>query len=131
MISTTFLILNSPLAACKTYYFFKRKFFSDLDSTIDGKLSGNGGGTYYSNTTFTHMYTNSSMFNTTTVSNLISRSSIQQNSEFETNAFEEITERITCFIYYINFSLNFFLYTFNTKQFRENILDILKKFFKN
>jgi hypothetical protein len=127
MISTTFLILNSPLAACKTYYFFKRKFFDTESPVYHSKL----GDIVYSNKTFTPLYTNSFIYNTTTTLNSINHQSHQQNSEFETNTFEEITERITCFIYYINFSLNFFLYTFNTKQFRENILDIFKKFFKN
>ena len=41
--------------------------------------------------------------------------------------FGEIQTKISSFIYYINFSINFFLYAFNTKQFKENFLHIFKK----
>ena len=45
----------------------------------------------------------------------------------EANPIEEIIERVTCYLYYLNFSLNFFLYSLNGSQFREAILGLFKK----
>ena len=54
-----------------------------------------------------------------------SDSSIRSNSndlkEIDTIPLEEIIERLTCYVYYLNFSLNFFLYVLNGSKFR-NIL---------
>ena len=40
---------------------------------------------------------------------------------------EESLTKISYFIYYINFSINFFLYSFNTNQFWRNFLRIFKR----
>jgi len=45
----------------------------------------------------------------------------------EANPIEEIIERITCYLYYLNFSLNFFLYNLNGSQFRAQLLGLFRK----
>jgi hypothetical protein len=45
----------------------------------------------------------------------------------EANPIEEIIERITCYLYYLNFSLNFFLYNLNGSQFRAQLLSLFRK----
>jgi hypothetical protein len=45
----------------------------------------------------------------------------------EANPIEEIIERITCYLYYLNFSLNFFLYNLNGSQFRAQLLSLFGK----
>jgi hypothetical protein len=101
MVSTAFLILNSPMHLCKTYYFFKKKFSNTFQTFSTNSLTNST-----KNTQLTDLY------------------------EIETNHLEEIIERITCFIYYINYALNFFLYSFNLYNFRENILAVFKKIFR-
>ncbi|CAF1030706.1 unnamed protein product, partial [Brachionus calyciflorus] len=44
----------------------------------------------------------------------------------ETSSSEEILERLSCYIYYLNFSSNFFLYTLNGPKFRKAIRNLLK-----
>lgn len=40
---------------------------------------------------------------------------------------EEIIERLSCYLYYMNFSINFFLYVLNRSTFREILLNLFKK----
>ena len=49
------------------------------------------------------------------------------NNVFDANTREEIMERITCFLYYLNFATNFFLYSFCARSFRQQFLKYLKK----
>ncbi len=71
LISTSFLLLNLPMALCKLWYFFNP--------------------------------------------------SSNQKSE----QIEELVERISCYIYYLNFSINFFFYNFHSTKLRR----VLYEFF--
>lgn len=74
IVSTTFLILNFPIAFSKIRYYFND---------------------------YNHLLID-------LVENETSNSSASLKNELETNLNEQIIERITCYIYYLNFSLNFF-----------------------
>lgn len=104
LISFTFLVLNFPIAYCKFRYLFISihdyiiKFGNDDAETIR------------------------------TIQNLTSsNSSLTLENHMEIVPFEEILERISCYFYYMNFSLNFFLYVFFSNNFRKNIIKIFKK----
>jgi hypothetical protein len=57
-------------------------------------------------------------------------SNLDQTAE-ETNAgTKEVVEKMASFIYYINFSINFFLYTLKTKTFRDNFIRYFLSYFK-
>lgn len=40
---------------------------------------------------------------------------------------DELIERISCYLYYLNFSINFFLYVLNKSKFRDIFLNIFKR----
>lgn len=46
---------------------------------------------------------------------------------FEISSSEEVLERLSCYIYYLNFSLNFFLYALNGPKFRVAIRKLFKR----
>lgn len=104
IVSTTFLILHSPIAFCKIWYFIKSFTGENLTSSTNNSFSS------------THSY---SIYDL----NATNKSS----TEFNTSSSEEILERISCYIYYLNFSLNFFLYALNGPKFRKAILNLFTK----
>jgi hypothetical protein len=109
LISFVFLLLHCPLAVNKCWYFINSDF---IMVTV--------------NKTET-MNENQSKFTIIQTSN----NTTNENQKFELREYEEIFERITCYIFYLNFSLNFFLYTFNKSKFRCIIIKQLKcKWFK-
>ncbi len=126
VIATTFLLLNFPLAFIKTYQYFRNKKSSPLM------------GLKYENAT---QYFNRS-YHIKKSNNMSSDEFIEQIFDFENNTMkfnltdlvlyskqfqiQEILSKLSYFVYYINFSINFFLYSFKKKQFRNSIL----KFFK-
>lgn len=55
------------------------------------------------------------------------------SQSIETSGSEEILERVSCYIYYLNFSLNFFLYSIYGEKFRLKLKEVystIKKIFK-
>ncbi len=108
IIASTFLILNFPLAASKTYYFFAANEKKTQTSFF---------------TTISYSFFNDSV---QIINNTISLTG--NNDKLEDNkTTKEIIEKIAQFIYYINYSINFYLYTFKTKQFREHFFNSIKK----
>ena len=109
LISFVFLLLHCPLAVNKCWYFINSDF---IMVTVNETKSINE-----NQSKFTIIQTNNNTKN--------------ENQKFELREYEEIFERITCYIFYLNFSLNFFLYTFNKSKFRCIIIKQLKcKWFK-
>ena len=127
IITTTFLLLNFPLAITKTYHFFQKyslKFYKNetsidyMDSMVN-KSSPKSINRYKNNkNTFNSDLRGFKLNNTSidTLENLIDNIEV-----------EESLTKISYFIYYINFSINFFLYSFNTNQFWRNFLRIFKR----
>lgn len=101
LISFVFLFLHCPLALNKINYFLNENLIPSKTS-LDFDY-------------FDQMSPNSTQYHDST--------------ELETSEKEEIFERIACYIFYLNFSLNFFLYTYNKSKFRNIILRWFKKFF--
>jgi len=101
LISFVFLLLHCPLALNKIIYFLNENLIPSKTS-LDFDY-------------FDQMSPNSTQYHDST--------------ELETSEKEEIFERITCYIFYLNFSLNFFLYTYNKSKFRNIITRWFKKFF--
>ena len=89
-ISTTFLILNCPIAMSKIWYIIKNSQ-NDVLQEIEGENV-----------------------------NL----AVQ---DFNTSPIEELIERISCYLYYLNFSLNFLLYNLNGSKFRKAFLTMFRK----
>ncbi len=79
IISTSFLIFNSPIALAKLYFFLKAKF---VYSENENEMADFG---------------------------------------------EQVIERLTCYIYYFNFTLNFIIYNTTNPKFRNVILKTLQK----
>lgn len=103
IIASTFLILNFPLAATKTYYFFTENTEKPIQNSF---------------LTTTSNFQNYSVNKTNPIDD--------ENKLEDSKTTKEIIEKIAQFIYYINYSINFFLYTFKTKQFREHFLKSIK-----
>ncbi len=141
IIASTFLLLNFPIAGTKTFYFLKS---SNTDSEFTGaelfyqvnnkNLTTNQSymndliNWSYSSTNSTILIdispeklksSNESFINKTTFIEVL-------NNHVVFNQKKELLERIASLIYYINFSINFFLYTFNTKQFRDIFFHIFQ-----
>ena len=51
----------------------------------------------------------------------------EKHDKSDTDPLEEIFERISCYLYYLNFSLNFFLYSTTGSKFRNAFISMFKK----
>ena len=116
-ISSAYLILHTPLALSKIYYFLKNQNiynqnYEAQESFDQSTISIN-----------LELISNSSLdferLNTTYFFNM--------STDIEINLWEEIIERIGGYLYYLNFPLNFFLYTLNGKKFRDGIKHMFKR----
>ena len=105
LISIVFLILHFPLAVNKSWYFFDGNY--NLIEKENIELTGNYS-EYFGNDT------------------LMEETDLKQ--KLTLNEYEEIFERISCYLFYLNFSLNFFLYTSNKSK-RKIFLNTLRKRF--
>lgn len=109
IISITFLFLNSLMAFSKI-----RAVLLSLNSSssLDQMQSST---IVQMNENYTTILNSTQMYNTT------------KEESSERNLNDELIERISCYFYYLNFSLNFFLYVINGSQFREILLKFTKK----
>ncbi|CAF0746902.1 unnamed protein product, partial [Brachionus calyciflorus] len=98
IVSSTFLILNTPMALCKITNFFKIDFFQRDDFVADIE-------------TYTTLNEQLNMTGNYSIT----------NGEFGYKDINigEIFERFASYVYYLNFSLNFFLYSFNKSKFKK------------
>jgi hypothetical protein len=102
LIAITFLILNFPIACLKTYNYI----FYNNDLLLNNF-------TFYDNTTnILSDYHNS--FNISLTEYIFTLEQMVDSTNTK-----QIIEKLASFIYYVNFSINFFLYTLKTRQFRE------------
>ena len=114
-ISTTYLLLHSPLAISKIYYFLKNHHMQNQH--FEEQSSSNITLISIDLQEFSNFTAYSDNFNT----------SYLFNPELEINLTEEIIERIGGYMYYLNFPLNFFLYALNGKKFRDKFLKIFER----
>ena len=105
-ISTTFLILNCPTAIVKLWYIIKN---SRYEIALENFIKNSN------MTQENFLKLNKSMTNLTL------------SNDFITSPFEELAERVSCYLYYLNFSLNFFLYNLNGSKFRKAVISIFIK----
>jgi hypothetical protein len=110
IISTSFFVLNSPIAGLKLWYLFKNFSQNQQQQNHMSPVI------VEINSTQAYFFTNHTQSNST--HNL-------KYSSLDANPVEEIIERITCYIYYINFALNFVLYSMYGSKFRDKLLTIL------
>lgn len=108
IISFVFLILHCPLALNKTLYFLNENLSIKKPSKALNNFE--------------------ELFQIEVTNETIHPSSY---SGLETSEFEEIFERVTCYIFYLNFSFNFFLYTYNKSKFRNIMLKLFQRNFVN
>jgi hypothetical protein len=129
LITTTFLILNFPLASYKGYQFIKNHFINPIkqievgsanDETMQTTPMGNLSFYQYNEMELTNYSTSNDNVNLNDNDNdiqyLIWKIQLQ-----------DLINKLAYFIYYINFSINFFLYSFNKKQFRLHFYNIFRK----
>ncbi len=112
-ISSTYLLLHCPLAVCKIYYFLKNHQFNSQQSNLISQVF--------------NVSSEPTLFDDLQLVDLNSSIILKTNSEMEINLTEEIIERIGGYLYYLNFPLNFFLYTMNGSKFRKAFISIFKR----
>ena len=124
-ISITFLMLHAPIAYSKIRYYYKSGlgFDTENDAINDVKESLNELSLVASQKNIT--FTSSELFE-----GMNMNSTNIQVSYMEANDSDEIFERITCYIYYLNFSLNFFLYALAGATFRRELFNMFKFFIR-
>jgi hypothetical protein len=140
IITTTFLVLNFPLAITKTYHFFQKnnspalfKNETILSSMVSKEINSSSEAYYMHrqnkfDSDIRSLNLNNSKINT--LDDLIDNINIKIDTLddlIDDIEFEESLTKISYFIYYINFSINFFLYSFNTNQFWQNFLKIFHR----
>jgi len=103
IVSVSFFLLNTPMYLCKLYYYLRQFNHYSVEASDNEYVTLNN--THFERFNLSHNASTQILFD-----------------ELDANTLEEIMERITCFLYYLNFSLNFFLYSFCAKDFRHNIL---------
>jgi hypothetical protein len=150
-ISITFLLLNSPMAINKFWYFFKYHDTSFYEINIEPstvQLSNQSirvplsnyrpiqisesGFVYFfeKNGTFFNMTFGSDelgLNESSSAFNMTYAYSKEKQDKSNTNPLEEICERISCYLYYLNFSLNFFLYSTTGSKFRNAFISMFRK----
>jgi hypothetical protein len=105
VISTVYIFLNAPLA-------FSKLRFLVANMSIDE--------TVFSTSVDLNMTTSFDLGN---ISNH-SASSIQK--DYKNTATDELIERLTCYLYYLNFAINFLLYSFNGPAFLSQFMRLVK-----
>ncbi len=116
-ISISFLVCHAPIALIKFKNF--RKFPEPTTENISNLINENKSPSVEHEFSFT---------NTTTELNTTFPEFLNiTNFYMKFNPLEHIFERLTTNIYYVNFILNFFLYSLNGSKFRESLLRIFKK----
>ena len=109
-ISTTFLVLNLPIACSKIWHYVKSYHFIYTNQVL-------------------HKYANESALNASfhimmTVTAALEKEPVQTETE-------EIFERIACYLYYLNFAINFFMYTLSESQFSDKFMCFFSKINKH
>jgi hypothetical protein len=129
VIVTIFLILNFPITVNKVMNFFTKNYsnidVNDLYNELNSIRNNNDSGSLNSSLTYTYDESNFAL--EIKLENTNQTMLFDSPEQLKNIQLREIRTKISSFIYYINFSINFFLYTFNTKQFRENFFHIFKK----
>ena len=114
-ISTAFLILNGPIATTKIYYLLKHDFFGQ--SKVMGK----------SHTTYAHENEIENALNLTIFFNFTQNTRLNMTFRDPDNKSEKLAGMLTSNLYYLNFVLNFFLYTLNGTKFRQLLFGMFKR----
>ena len=108
IISSVFFLFNTPMYFSKLYYYLKNSKYEENTASVNIDLKDFKFNAKAYNLTISHesvSYINKLNF---TVNFHLLDADIN----------EEIMEIITCFLYYLHFSLNFFLYSFSGASFR-------------
>jgi hypothetical protein len=109
IIASIFLLLNFPITFNKCYNFFSEKH-------IDYQLDPN---------TIEYSPATSLFFVKVKDNNMTIV--LDEAKEIKSYHSKEIRSKLSSFVYYINFSINFFLYTFNLRRFKNKFIKIFKK----
>lgn len=117
ILSSTFLILHSPIAFNKIWYFVKNLTLNK-DINIQSPIDLNQNNISF-NLTISHLNGDNRHIDEYSIRNDSSSSLHHKSTNMEASSSEEIIERLSCYVYYLNFSLNFFLYTLNSSKFKK------------
>jgi hypothetical protein len=96
MISTVYLFLNAPIAFSKMRYFV------------------------------TNLYLNDNTTNVEHLNNVSNHSSFSNQQKYNNSDLDELIERLTCYLYYLNFAINFLFYRLNCSKLIKNIFILFK-----
>ena len=150
VISTTFLLLNCPMTINKFWYFFKYHGTSFYETNLEEHKITNTNQTMpflsyrplqiSSSGMFYSFESNGTVFNMSLGADVISSNESfgnefnmtysydkEKHDKSDTDPLEEIFERISCYLYYLNFSLNFFLYSTTGSKFRNAFISMFRK----
>jgi hypothetical protein len=105
VISTVYIFLNAPLALAKLRYFVTNMARYEA-VTATGELLNMSIRFEFDN------FSNNSIFSVKTA--------------LMNTVMDELVERLTCYIYYLNFAVNFILYSINGPTFISSLLRLLK-----
>ena len=151
-ISTTFLLLNCPMTINKFWYFFKYRDTSFYETNLESPkaLISNQSMTFFnyrplqiSNSGLVYFFEkNGTVYNMSFGADEISindsyhhefnltfpyEKEKHEKSDGQTDPLEEIFERISCYLYYLNFPLNFFLYSTSGSKFRNAFISMFRR----
>ncbi len=114
LIASVFLVLNFPIVVHKTLFFVERNRL-------------------HANEAYQQIFADSQNCQFKIDADLVvslelnTNRTVQFDTRKEIKSFQikEIFAKLAAYMFYLNFSINFFLYSFNTKQFRGNLFKML------
>ena len=127
IISTVFLFLNMPMTFYKFRYFINNlsQFSSTSQNGVDVQIQNyQGFKNYFKNASI------SSILNQTDLMEKISSLTNSISTDEKNTQLDQILERLAYYLYYLNYSINFILYTLNGSKFKMTLVLFLKNRFK-
>ena len=118
-ISTSFLILNFPIALCKIIFTFGSKIESAYEPPEQIVRTHN------IENTIVHEILDEEELNRTLVSSALFNASYTSFAS-DIDPLAHLLDKITTNLHYLNFVLNFFLYSLNGAKFRKSVLRLFK-----
>ena len=132
-ISSAFLALNFPIATCKIFNYFSGKTFEPDSSGMDsvmGSVMAVDDSSIYLMPIYSRIFKNiSEALNETLSNHQIEANNasggVERPSLVPVITWSSLFERLAGNVYYLNFVLNFFLYSLNGSKFRQNLAKIM------
>lgn len=124
IISVTYILLNTLMAISKLKYLID--FNLIYDNTTTTSVEHNSTSTHLTNVYSHILFHNSTLSSNTSdaLNDLVDNNELKFISESELNT--QLIERISNYLYSLNYSINFFLYVFTSSEFRKKMLKLFR-----